>query len=294
MVDTDNSPFDNELKGFFDVDNFDGGFFQATNDAPMAAVQIPDEPWRASSLPLDPLFQTEKTSLVLGPATPVELLGKGLLEFFDCDVEAQVSKVRPGKAAVKADVFVEAARCSVKARVYERPQGGLLLELQRRSGDCCAFLALFRRALAFFECRFNAEPAPSCAALARQPLPRPPAPPQSLSLDVAQSPLLDLAQAPDEALRAEAAAALSEIAEESLEQLASGRPAEVLEELLQESLAVAQPLAKLLQRMARQPRTLRALRGTGLLEAARRRVQDPQTPPLLRRALAEALSIAAR
>lgn len=187
LVDTDNSPFDDEFEGTFDIDDFGDGCFRATNDdAPMPAVQMTNEPWRASSLPLDPLFQTEQTSLVLGLGTPMELLGQGLLDFFRCSVDAQVSKVRPVKAAVKATVFVEAVRCSVKARVYERvQQGDLLLELQRRSGDCCAFLAIFQQAVAFFEGRFSAMPAPGSAALGPQlPCPRPPAPPQSPRLAI--------------------------------------------------------------------------------------------------------------
>lgn len=294
MVEADNGHF-NELMGALDLDDLGEIYFLATRDkAAVPALQISSEPWHASPLPLDPMFRTEKTSIVLS-LTPMESLGQGMLNFFEGSVEAQVSKVRPGKAAIKADVFVGAAWCSIKARVYERTQhGDLLLELHRRSGDRCAFLAVFQQAAAFFAGRFGAVPAPGCPALTQLPFPCPPSAPPSL--DVEHSPLLDLARAPDEGLNAEAAIFLGELEEESLGQLARGQAAEVLGELLQHrSLAVAFPVAKLLSRMARQPQTASALRDTGLLEAVRCRAQDLQTPPLLRRELSGALScIAAR
>merc|ERR1719277_1213932 len=69
-----------------------------------------------------------------------------LLEYLQSEFALEILKFRSKKFSIKTNVFVNSAMCTLKARAYQRPQGEIALEFQRRSGDTVAFSGIYRKA----------------------------------------------------------------------------------------------------------------------------------------------------
>ena len=129
------------------------------------------------------------------------------------------------------------------------------MELQRRSGDCCCFMAVFSRlgkalATAFGIPAAELVPRPSLPALA-----------PDLSL---LGPFLDMAGSPDFGLRSEAGCVMWSLADSGLA-LSDGRVVDALLHLLQEGgFLVQYPAAMALLGICRHPGGSAFLRATGV------------------------------
>mmetsp|Transcript_46400 Transcript_46400/g.110524 ORF Transcript_46400/g.110524 Transcript_46400/m.110524 type:complete len:432 (+) Transcript_46400:128-1423(+) len=138
----------------------------------------------APELPQDPFFKLEPTSVVRSGGCPVEVgnvLRDGLLEEADIELEVNVWKF-----TLKVTAAWNGSECSVKIRIYGRPDG-CTAEFQRRRGDAYAFSSLFRRC----SCRLNGESVP-------QPLPLALEDPWAGELDLPPPPPGDELQLPSE------------------------------------------------------------------------------------------------
>jgi hypothetical protein len=86
-----------------------------------------------------------------------------LLEFFTAHMIASVSKVRPAKYSIRAEIFVEGISCGVKVKMFtvETESGNpgrdvrYALEFQKRSGCPKAFKSAYHAATTFVEARHS-------------------------------------------------------------------------------------------------------------------------------------------
>lgn len=246
--------------------------------------------------PRDPLFSFETTTFFVLDAEPSEI-GNHLLDFMGSKVVSSVTKVSRKKYAIKADVFVHSAMCTLKIRVYREPQqqGKYAVEFQRRSGDCVSFNGAFQLAAQYLKHRFvMVENAPEEAAE------EPPPPMLGLATgnldEAAITPLLDLAgQVGLPSLQAESAAALAGIAQDSVtaEHLCSNRAFVEISKLLQsDQTDVAYPTARLLSSLARCPKAQACFSCPGLLLTILEKVRSKRTCQLVQHELAQVLNVA--
>lgn len=102
-------------------------------------------------------FSLEPTTLILESTTPHEI-GNSILDFFGSQRlhVASVTKVRPAKYTVRADVLEDGAMCSMKVRIYRTSVSPsyCALEFRRRFGCALAFQGMYGRACRFFAARF--------------------------------------------------------------------------------------------------------------------------------------------
>jgi len=117
------------------------------------------QPWRTSSVPSWEVPNTDSPSSIstnfqehhVPPRPPSsahfffapttffvegcspQQIGKSLVAFLTTDVIASVTKVRPQKYSIKADVFHEGMSCSLKVKVYS-DDGRYAIEVHRKAG----------------------------------------------------------------------------------------------------------------------------------------------------------------
>uniref|UniRef100_A0A7S1KYL1 Uncharacterized protein n=1 Tax=Alexandrium catenella TaxID=2925 RepID=A0A7S1KYL1_ALECA len=243
--------------------------------------------------PADPFFKLEVTTVHISSRTPSEI-GNNLLDFLNTRVVSSIAKVNRRKFTVKADVFVEASACALKARAYREDQGTYAVEFQRRSGDAVAFNRVFQQAANFLSPRFvpvkstfEATPDFDCEELLR------------LSMTESKgelAPLLDMAGLLDlPSLQAECAAALAEMAQDThlASRLCTRRTFEDFKKLLQaDQTDVAYPTARMLLYLAQCPEAVPCFADRGVLSMMLDKVRSKATSALVQQQLAQALNAA--
>lgn len=243
--------------------------------------------------PNDPFFKLEVTTLTLSSRTPWEI-GNDLLDFLKTRVVSSITKVNRHKFTVKADVFVEASMCALKARIYHGEHATYVVEFQRRSGDAVTFNRVFQQATDFMSPRFvpvkatfEANPNLDCQEMLRLPM---------TETKGELAPLLDMAGLLDlPTLQAECAAALAEMAQDArmASRLCTRRTFEEFKKLLQaDQTDVAYPTARMLLFLAQCPEAVPCFTDRGLLSMMLDKVQSTATSALVQRQLAQALNAA--
>lgn len=81
---------------------------------------------------------------------PPQQIGTSVVAFLTSHVVASVTKVKPEKYSIRAEVFVAGASCTIKVRVYSQDEK-YAVEVQRRSGDAAVLQSTFRLLTAFLE-----------------------------------------------------------------------------------------------------------------------------------------------
>lgn len=104
---------------------------------------------RPPAIPMDPFFKLEKTTVILTDTEPC-YIGNSLLDSIGGTIPGRMVKVNVAKFAIKAEVDIYPAPCSLKIRLYSQGDQ-LAVEFQRRSGDAIAFQKTFQRASALFQ-----------------------------------------------------------------------------------------------------------------------------------------------
>lgn len=245
-------------------------------------------------------FRLEATTVSVDGGPPHEIANR-VLDFLRSQVVASITKVRPAKYTVRADVFQDGAACALKVRVYRL--GGASsprysVEFQRRSGCAFAFRSVYDRAAAFIGEAFTTEACP-CAGTSATRLLEPPVPLDETELDFDDvAPLLDMARSTS--LQAEAAASLSRLADGGR---GSAKPllqqpketAMALEQLITcNTFEAAYPAACALMSLASYPESGPLLATPGLLQSAVRGIRAEAVPGPVRDALAQSVGLSVR
>merc|ERR1711959_647819 len=104
-------------------------------------------------------------------ASPHEI-GNRVLTFLRSQVVASITKVRPAKYTVRADVFEDGAACALKVRLYQvgDAPARYSVEFQRRSGCAFAFSKVYKRAADFLKQAFVTQGGPP-TGISSTPLP---------------------------------------------------------------------------------------------------------------------------
>lgn len=116
-----------------------------TPDSGVHRFQAGDVP---PTVPADPLFRLERTTIVVNNSSSADAaaLGNGLLEHLRSEASAKVRKLSRPKFSVRAHASCGELSCELKVRVYRQRDSSCAVEFQRRSGDSVAFGGVFRRA----------------------------------------------------------------------------------------------------------------------------------------------------
>mmetsp|Transcript_71309 Transcript_71309/g.159655 ORF Transcript_71309/g.159655 Transcript_71309/m.159655 type:complete len:426 (-) Transcript_71309:8-1285(-) len=253
--------------------------------------------------PTDPFFKLEVTTVRITSRTPWEI-GNDMLDFFKTRVVASITKVNRQKFTVKADVFVEASVCALKARAYQEEHGTYAVEFQRRSGDAVTFNRVFQQASKFLSPRFipvkltekrytpEAYAEEASSEFGGEELLRSSAAESQGEL----RPLLDMAGLLDlPSLQAECAAALADMAQDTRVacRLCTRHTFEDIKKLLQaDCTEVAYPTARVLLYLAQCSEAVSCFSDRGLLSMMLDKVRSKGTSSLVRQQLAQALNAA--
>lgn len=95
-------------------------------------------------LPTEREFELATTTFT-GKSSAADCMNR-LLDFFETEMIAEVTRVCTAKFVVKADVFDKGMFCSLKFRAYRLQNCGFHFEFQRLSGDIVAFHRVFQQA----------------------------------------------------------------------------------------------------------------------------------------------------
>jgi hypothetical protein len=233
------------------------------------------------NVPVDPQFKLMATTFICR-SSPAECMNC-LLDFFERETLADVTKVCKAKFAVKVDVFDRGTACSLKFRMYKQQSGELVVEFQRRSGDTIAFHHIIRQACLKSDLTGTKAPA-DVTPMSNQS--------KGSKLIAECAPLvemLSLVDAPQ--LQAEAAASLANVAsqdlivDDSVSQLLKN-----LNDLLQiDRIDVAYPTACLLSALADCAGARTVLVDSGLVSAMEEQIQSAQKTVLVKQQLGAAV-----
>jgi len=248
---------------------------------------IPPEP------PSDSFFKFEVTTQYVTSTSPFEI-GNHLHDFFHKEVTGTLAKpVSRAKFAIKVDVFVGIAMCTMKVRVYNQGSGRFAIEFQRRSGETLSFNSIYQQACKFLQPRLNIKAIEAPPPIfSMEPLP---IPDDGLTISEEEmAPLLgmtSLVGAPW--LQAEAAASLCKMAAEANPVLWSIHVFQCIGKLLQaNSLDVAHPTACLILHLAKQQEAASCFASECLLLKILDKVISTETHPQVSKNLSQALSAA--
>lgn len=103
------------------------------------------------STPSSKYFFFASTTLIVEGCSP-QLIGKSVVDFLTTEVIASVTKVRPLKYSIKAEVFVEGVSCNMKVKVYSH-DGKYAVEVQRQAGDAFVMQSTYRLLFAYLDVR---------------------------------------------------------------------------------------------------------------------------------------------
>jgi len=208
-----------------------------------------------------------------------------LLDFFQRETIAEVTKVCIAKFAVKVNVFDKGSMvCSLKFRMYKQRSGEVVVEFQRRSGDTVAFHNILQQACSKSELQQTCAKSPvNVTPLLDQP---------EGSVIAECAPLvemLSLVDAPQ--MQAEAAASLANVArQDKIMDLCSAPLLNSLNDLLQiDSIDVAYPTACLLSALADCASARALLVGSGLISAIEDQISSAQKTLLVKQQLEAAV-----
>jgi hypothetical protein len=206
-----------------------------------------------------------------------------LLDFFEREMIAEVTKVCKAKFAVKVDVFDRGTACSLKFRMYKQQSGELVVEFQRRSGDIVAFHNIVRQACLKSDLTCTKTPVNVTSSSNQSKGPK---------LIAEYAPLvemLSLVDAPQ--LQAEAAASLATVASQDL--IVDDSASQLLKnlsDLLQiDRIDVAYPTACLLSSLADCAGARTLLMNSGLLSAMEEQILSAQKTELVKQQLGAAV-----
>ena len=205
------------------------------------------------AVPSDPFFRLEPTTLTVNASDAFEIVDV-LESFFSCE-HISVTKRRAAKFCWCFSAFVDYVWCRCKLWLYSASPETFIVELQRRSGDCCCFMAVFSRLGQVLASAFGFP----LAELVPRPLLPASAPGPSLL-----GPFLDMAGSRDFGLRSEAGCVLWSLAD-SGSSLNDERVVDALLRLLQEGgFLVQYPAAMAFLGICRHPGGSAFLRATGV------------------------------
>jgi hypothetical protein len=109
-------------------------------------------------LPTDQSFELEPTTFEVFGKEPVKL-GNHLINFLSMGAGAVVTKVSTKKWSIKAEVNPdlddESEACSLKVRIYDKGEGCLVIEFQRRRGETTTFHQIFDQAAEHLTVQFK-------------------------------------------------------------------------------------------------------------------------------------------
>jgi len=211
----------------------------------------------APPIPDHGLWQIEKTSFDVADACAVQL-ANCMLEFFDTQVAALITKVSRRKFTIKVEARLDGLSCMTKIRIYRLALGQYRVEMQRRCGDIIAFQRLYKWTSEHFHSCMNDD---GRSHLVLQPVSAREfvfVPPEVLIVDPQESvaPLLDLAHIDNPPLQAEAVEGLLQAANDVqfAAQLCTPEAFDVFQNLLQiVCFNIVEPLARLLCTLAQLP-----------------------------------------
>jgi hypothetical protein len=190
--------------------------FQSGNSlVPGSAILIAhSEHFQEHHVPPNPpssqLFAFTPTTLFLEGCGPQQI-GKSVVDFLTSQVVASVTKVKPEKYSITAEVFVEAVSCTIKVRVYKH-EGRYAVEVQRRSGDAFVLESTYRLLVEFLETRCGGVSGTHASAPLTQPaLPEPESTEEDTEVPSVEVLAPVLAMATVAGLQAEAASTLAAI-----------------------------------------------------------------------------------
>jgi len=246
--------------------------------------------------PDDTFFQFEATTLFAKSRSPADI-GNSVLDFLASQVLSSITKVRRHKFAIKADIFVENRKCTLKVRVYSERGEQFAVEFQRRSGDSLAFQSIFCQAKKHIQSSF----AVVCGGnsdleASREQHDENSAVTESTAGSAGLQPLLEMAGCIDTpSLQAEAAVALANTAQDrSLARSLCSSEAftEFLKLLQAESVDVLYPAARLLGSLSELPEAGKFFAEGGILPTMLLKVSCEDACSLVRLQLAEAFCAA--
>jgi len=164
-------------------------------------------------VPSDEFFSFRATTLDIHCDRP-PLLMNSFLEFLDTQVLNTELKVTTKKYAIKAEVFLDNMKCTLKARAYQQGPSLIAFEIERKSGDTLTFARVYQSAAKYLQQQNFAivrgmPQEPLGGSLAPPPLP-------GGAVDIRNyGPLLDMARLTESPeLQAESAAALAAASED--------------------------------------------------------------------------------
>jgi len=285
----------------FDKGMYGGGILEAPHEAGVQNEERFQFIGFAPPAPSDPFFTYAQTTLFVFCDRPHSLMNC-LLDFFSTQVVASITKMNHTKLTIKADVFIDNAMCTLKARGYQQESGKIALEIQKRSGDSITFAGVYRGASKHISGNFAVEqrgmPEDNVGLLAPPllaPLPR--------GKVVAQDywPLLDMAgQTHSPSLQVESAIALAAMTAdpEVVHALCSEPQAmqDIAKLLEPDTLDIVLPVSTLMLNITQSPYAAEHCEGLlrMLLEKVRRLPTFQGASALARRQFSQALAAATR
>jgi len=101
-------------------------------------------------VPADEFWTCGATTLYIQCDRPASLMNT-FLQFLHTQVVRHKLKVTTKKYAIKADVYLDNVRCTLKARAYQQEPGKIAFEIQKRQGDSLAFAGVYRSAAKYLQ-----------------------------------------------------------------------------------------------------------------------------------------------
>jgi hypothetical protein len=132
------------LPPFGGISTISGSVITEAESKHFQEYHIPPKP------PSSEHFTFAPTTLFLEGCMPQQI-GKRVVDFFTSQVVASVTKIRPQKYSIKAEVFVEAVSCILKVKVFQYNEGKYAVEVQRRSGDAFVVQSTYHLLVDFLE-----------------------------------------------------------------------------------------------------------------------------------------------
>lgn len=211
----------------------------------------------APPTPDDDLWQFEKTSFEVTDASAAHI-GNLMLEFFDTQVAALITKVNRRKFTIKVEARLDGLSCATKIRIYRQALGQYKVEMQRRRGDIIAFQRLYKWTSDHFRSCMNADGMshPVVQSVHARDFLFVPSDVCDADSQASVAPLLDLAHIDNPPLQAEAVEGLLQAANDAhlAAQLCTPEAFSVLQNLLHiVCFSIVEPLARLLCTLARLP-----------------------------------------
>jgi len=206
--------------------------------------------------PDEGFWQFEKTSFEVTDASAAQI-GNCLLEFFDAQVAALITKVNRRKFTIKVEARLDGLSCMTKIRIHRLALGQYKVEMQRRRGDIIAFQRLYKWTSEHFCSSMNSDAIhPAMPSVHARETLFAPCEVSDADPQASVAPLLDMAHIDNPPLQAEAVEGMLQAANDAhlAAQLCTPEAFSVLQNLLQiVCFSIVEPLARLLCTLAQMP-----------------------------------------